>query len=103
MPKLESSKDMFIQRDKFVADFRSYKDHFQEQRQAQIEQLADQQKAEQEEKKEEGTVEAPVNPEEQLSAAQIDQIEKDISRRLKKERTLEAGMKQVRERAPFHL
>lgn len=42
VPKLESSKDMFIQRDKFVADFRSYKDHFQEQRQAQIEQLADQ-------------------------------------------------------------
>jgi len=32
IPKLEASKDMYIQRDKFLVDFKSYRDHFQEQR-----------------------------------------------------------------------
>jgi hypothetical protein len=43
------------------------------------------------------------NPEIVLSAAQIDNIEKELAKRLKKERIFEAGMKQVREKAPFHL
>lgn len=33
IPKLESAKDMFIQRDKFVVDFKPYKENFAEQRQ----------------------------------------------------------------------
>lgn len=32
IPKLDSSKDMFIQRDKFVIDFKPFKENFQEQR-----------------------------------------------------------------------
>lgn len=43
------------------------------------------------------------NPEMTLNTLQIEQIEKEVTRKLKKERTFEAGMKQVRERAPFHL
>ena len=43
------------------------------------------------------------NPEVTLNSLQIEQIEKEVTRKLKKERTFEAGMKQVRERAPFHL
>lgn len=43
------------------------------------------------------------NPEVTLNNAQIDLIEKEVNRKLKKERTFEAGMKQVREKAPFHL
>jgi hypothetical protein len=43
------------------------------------------------------------NPEIVLNAAQIENIEKEVSKRLKKERVFEAGMKQVREKAPFHL
>jgi actin-related protein len=30
IPKLESSKDMYIQRDKFMIDFRPFKENFQE-------------------------------------------------------------------------
>lgn len=30
IPKLESAKDMFIQRDKFIIDFKSFKDNFNE-------------------------------------------------------------------------
>lgn len=30
IPKLESAKDLFIPREKFIIDFKSYKDHFQE-------------------------------------------------------------------------
>jgi hypothetical protein len=43
------------------------------------------------------------NPEIVLNATQIDAIEKEVTKRLKKERVFEAGMKQVREKAPFHL
>jgi hypothetical protein len=43
------------------------------------------------------------NPEVTLNNAQIDLIEKEVNRKLKKERTFEGGMKQVREKAPFHL
>ena len=38
-----------------------------------------------------------------LTQAQLDQIEKEVARKLKKDRTFEGGMKQVREKAPFHL
>jgi hypothetical protein len=103
-------------------DFRPYKENFSEQRQAQIQVTLDTLKNEQEEKK----AVAPEdvinlgggdlhmkevhhinndknNPEIVLNQGQIEQIEKEVTRKLKKERTFEAGMKQVRERAPFHL
>ena len=37
-----------------------------------------------------------------LSVAQTEQIEKDIAKKLKKERTFEGGVKQIREKTPFH-
>ena len=44
-----------------------------------------------------------VNPESQLTSAQIDQIEKEVGRKLKKERNFDGGVKQIREKTPFHL
>jgi hypothetical protein len=43
------------------------------------------------------------NPEITLTSAQVENIEKEVTKRLKKERIIEVGMKQVREKAPFHL
>ena len=36
IPKLESSKDMYIQRDRFCVDFKPYKEHFEEQRRVHV-------------------------------------------------------------------
>ena len=36
IPKLESAKDMFVPRERFVVEFKSYKDHFKEVKQASI-------------------------------------------------------------------
>ncbi len=41
------------------------------------------------------------NPEE-LTAAQIENIEKEVTKKLKKERNLESGVKYIREKAAFH-
>ena len=32
IPKLESAKDMFIMREKFLVEFKPYKDHFAEEK-----------------------------------------------------------------------
>lgn len=46
-----------------------------------------------------------INPEEplnDLTPQQLEQIEKEVNKKLKKERTLEAGIKHIREKVPFH-
>jgi hypothetical protein len=43
-----------------------------------------------------------MNPEDGLSAAQLDLIEKEVIKKLKKERTLDSGVRNIKEKAPFN-
>eukprot|EP00347_Sterkiella_histriomuscorum_P001948 403370052 len=112
IPKLETSKDCFITREKYLIDFKPYKENFQEVKLIEIQKTIDQ-KNEQEEKKEkaeENTMMIDtmtnkiINPEDQnkLTSSEIEAIEKNIAVKLKKERNMEAGVKHIREKAPFH-
>lgn len=70
IPKLESAKDMFIPREKFIVEFKSYKDNYNEFRSQAIQQQLEANKSEAEEKKEdqeEGDVK--MKSEEGLSSA----------------------------------
>lgn len=51
IPRLDSSKDLFIPREKFIVEYRPYKEHFEEMKKQQIQVALENLRSEQEEKK----------------------------------------------------
>ena len=101
IPKLESSKDMFISREKYLCLFQNYRDQFQEQKCRQIKQfLAGQEEKKKDENAENEVQQQPSAPSE-LTRQQEQVIDGEVSRKLRRERGLDGGIKIVREKIPF--
>lgn len=120
LPKLDSAKDMFIHRDKFQSRFQNYQEQFMDLKNKQIRNfLSSQQPVATEEKNAEMTNDQPSNkklheeakdetmkneeeqPQRELTKAQETMIDNEVTKKLKKERGLEGGVKLVREKVPF--
>ena len=48
-----------------------------------------------------GNDDVKMNPEDGLNQAQLDQIEKEVIKKLKKDRTLDGGVRHIKEKAAF--
>ena len=123
IPKLDSSKDMFVTREKYMASYCQYDEHFEEAKTEGITQMQQnilqQRKAahkanqEQTEKNKETQIAETARLDEimeegdgidhvvELSFAQEESIKKEVAKRLKKDRNLEGGIRLVREKAAF--
>jgi len=96
VPKLDAAKDMFISREKWTNEFVDYETHFLEERRLMLEAAA---AAANQEKGQDN--ENSASREKGGQSAKMDMVDKEVTKKLKKERAVDGGVRLIKEKSPF--